>query len=322
MNRTSPLGRFLNYNQLSRCGMAFAFLALASSANAQSGSENAAFFSYLGQGNSAVVNGNGGQGQDVADNACVPTATANGLSYLQAYRQSIGKPAPLSFTPTYTSVNNLISDMHTTAGGTGIADAANGLVTYLGAGGSNPSPTVVVSGQYSADTPANWLTGGFGANTNFVEETPTAQFLADHLNAHDAVEFTLQWGFLEDGAFSVGQGAHEVTLVSIDMDAGLISFIDPWGNGDSHADSSAVMVNATVQLLDGYLVVTYPIDWVGPDDNTGSTIYVGANVGQTGRILDDMVQSVVPEVSTLYLSGSLGVILIVVSIRRSRREVL
>lgn len=321
MNRTSPLGRLSIFDQLSRCGMAFALLALASSAKAQSGSENAAFFSYLGQGNTAVINGNGGQGQDVADNACVPTATANGLSYLQAYRQSIGKPAPLSFTPSYTSVNNLISDMQTTSGGTGIADAANGLVTYLGAGGSNPSPTVVVSGQYSADTPANWLAGGFNANTNFEEATPTAQFLADHLNAHDAVEFTLQWGFLTDGAFSVGQGAHEVTLVSIDMNAGLISFIDPWGNGINHADGSAVTVTATVQDLDGYLVVTYPIDWVGPDDNTGATTAVGINVGQTGRILDDMVQSVVPEVSTLYLSGALVMIVVAFSVRRNRLAV-
>jgi len=319
MNRTSPLGRLSTHRQLSRCEMVMTFLALTVNAHAQSGSENGALFSYLGQGNTAVINGNGGQGQDVADNACVPTATANGLSYLQAYRQSIGKPAPLSFTPSYTSVNNMITAMQTTSGGTGIADAANGLVTYLGPGGNNPSPTVVVSGQYSADTPANWLAGGFGANTNFTEATPTAQFLADHLNAHDAVEFTLQWGSLTDNEFAVGQGAHEVTLVSINMDAGLISFIDPWGNGNDHADGSAVLVNASVQLLDGYLVVSYPVDWVGPDDNTGATTFVGINVGQTGRILDDMVQSVVPEISALHLCGFVAVIMVGVSFRPHRR---
>ena len=83
----------------------------------------------LGQGNNAIVTANT---QSVANNACVPTATANGLSYLEAYQTGLGNPDPFSATPdTYPTVNTLIGNMGTTASGTSTTGQINGLWSYL-----------------------------------------------------------------------------------------------------------------------------------------------------------------------------------------------
>src|ERR1700743_3604578 len=69
-------------------------LAAPSLALAQSGSEDLDDFGFLGQGNAAV---NGAQA--VKNNSCVPTATANGLSYLENYQLGIGNPDPFTVSP-------------------------------------------------------------------------------------------------------------------------------------------------------------------------------------------------------------------------------
>ena len=181
-----------------------------------------------------------------------------------------------------------------------------------------PRPQLLYPVNISPSTPANWLTGGFGAGANLANTTPTAQYLANNLNANHAVEITLQWGSLSGNTFNVGNGAHEVTLESINLGAGTISFYDPWGNGINNASGTGVLVNGTVQLLNGFSVVSYPIDWVGPDDITASTTAVGINSGQTGIILDDMVQSVVPEASSILLVAMGLAAFAVPCVRRAR----
>ena len=270
-------------------------------AQAQSGSEalNYSYFAQLGQGNNAVV---AGSGQAVANMACVPTATANALNYLANYAEfNLDLPSPFSTSPnSYAQVNNMVTAFGTDDTGTTTGGQFTGLVNYLSPGGANPSPTVGVKGQYSPSAPAGW---GVPATSTaqFTRATPSASYLAQQLNANDAVEIGIQWGSISSGgSFVVGRGAHELTLYQISLNgtSGTISFLDPWGNNANNtAGSSALnVITASLQLLNGFLVLTYPLTYVGPDpselSNTGTAI--GFNNGQVARILDDSVQYLVP----------------------------
>jgi len=257
----------------------------------------------------------------VANNACVPTATANGLTYLENYMNfSLDQPSPFTTTPnTYGQVNNLITAMGTTANGTTTANQFNGLLNYLSPGGANPAPTVRVTGQYSAATPAGW--GPPAAPTpQFMQTTPTAAYLASVLNANDGVEIGVQWGTIQNGSFSPYNGGHELTLEAINMQAGTITFMDPWGTSPNGKDagSTANSVQASLQLLNGFLVLTYPQNYVGPDLNTENGAAVGDLNGQVARILDDTVEYVVPEPST-YIAGAMLLIPFAVSSVRKLR---
>jgi hypothetical protein len=286
-------------------------------ARAQTGSETLSYFGTIGQGNAAIVAANG---QDVADNACVPTATANGLTYLENYYNfALDEPSPFSTSPnTTTQVNNLITAMQTTRDGTQTDNEFNGLVSYLSPTGANPSPSVKVTGQYSPLTPGGWLAGtGFPAGVANVN--PTVSYLANALNANDGVELGIQWGSTSGGTFTPSRGGHEVTLQSISFnptsDTGSITFIDPWGTtqtdggGNRHAGGTAEVVGDTFSASlsvdqNGLLVITYPLPYDGlnaPQDN-GTAI--GDQTGQVARILDDTVEYVVPEPST-YIAGIL-----------------
>jgi hypothetical protein len=85
-------------------------LSIAPVARAQSGSEDINLFGTLGQLNAGVTFANA---LNIQPNACVPTATANGLAFLENYQLSISQSDPLSFSPTYASVNNLATAMGT-----------------------------------------------------------------------------------------------------------------------------------------------------------------------------------------------------------------
>jgi hypothetical protein len=276
-------------------------------AQAQSGSEaaNYSYFAQLGQGNNAIVTANT---QAVANMACVPTATANGLNYLANYAEfNLDLASPFSTSPnSYAQVNNMITAFKTDGSGTETGDQFTGLVSYLGAGGANPSPTVAVKGQYSPATPAGWT-------AQFTQATPSASYLAQQLNANAAVELGIQWGTVSGGSFTIGRGAHELTLYQISVSSGgtgTISFIDPWGNNANNtAGSSALQViSASLQTINGFLVLTFPTAYVGPDPSelapTGTAI--GGLNGQSARILDDTVEYLVPvpEPAT-YLAGAL-----------------
>jgi hypothetical protein len=302
-------------------------------AKAQSGSENAAFFGTFGQGNNAIVSANN---QAVANMACVPTAVANGLTFLQNYQASIGGTGPLTFAPSYTSINNLIGNMGTTANGTGIGNAATGLQSYVGPGGANPAPGMSISGQYTgiSTMTRNYTQGWYtGIPGSFVNETPTASFLADSLNQNFAVEFTLLWGFQTNGTFYLGGGGHELTLQAIDLQAGSISFYDPWGNSQIttvgtntiyNAGTSALRYTGTLtQLGNGLLAVTYPTNAptapleIEPDFGENDSDLPGDANGQVGYIVADMVETV-PEPTSFALLGTAAVT--VASLRFFRRR--
>jgi hypothetical protein len=288
---------------VSLTGALASVLLAASSAKAQSGSENVSFFGTFGQGNNAIVSANS---QAVANMACVPTATVNGLTYLQNYQASIGNPNTLTFGPTYTSINNLITSMGTTANGTGMGSAATGLASYLSPIGANPAPSVSISGQYIglSTFTTGWYTGMPGT---FANVTPSATFLANALNANDGVEFTVVWGYMTNGTYFVNGGGHELTLQSINLAANSISFFDPWGNTQpvNNAGTSANLYTANLSVQSGFLTVMYPtnnaITGIEPDPEEIDSTDPGDANGQIGYIVADMVEAV-PEPAPLPLA--------------------
>lgn len=319
-----------------QAGASLLLLACVSTGRSQSGSETLSYFGALGQGNGGVtyVNPNYANSVAVGPNACVPTATANGLAFLENYANfGLDIPSPFTTTPNaYPQVNNLAAAMGTfnttksgaggwtNLGGTYTTSMFNGLQNYLGTGGSNPAPTVSISGQYAGGTPATWFTGTFNKGLNLANSTPSPAFLAGALNANEAVEITLEWGSYNGNTWNALGGGHEVTLNSINMasGSGTIGFIDPWGSGvGSNPGTDGVNVNGTVSLVNGYLYVTYPITVSGPDptDNNPGDV-VGSN-GETGRIDVAMVEAI-PEPST-WLLGS-AVLFLLIARRPDRRS--
>jgi hypothetical protein len=111
-------------------------LSVAPVARAQTGSENTSLFGTFGQLNAGVTVLNGIL---IGTNACVPTATVNGLTFLENYQLSISQPDPLTFSPTYTSVNFLATAMNT---------QNNSYYVYTNAAGN-------YSGYYSVNAPNN-----------------------------------------------------------------------------------------------------------------------------------------------------------------------
>ncbi len=265
---------------------------------AQTASEDYSIVTQLlGQGN-ASVNGS----QALKNNSCVPTSVANGLSYLNAYQLSLGNPSPFAFDPNnYGAVNHLQSFMATDpVAATQPANALSGLQTYLTTAGplGNPAPGV-----------STWQTW-----------KPSAQSLADVLNAHDGVQLGIFWQsagntITANQPWSPQAGGHFVSLQSIDLTdgSGTIGIVDPWGNGTvtppvagtsasyDSLDVSTVAIAAGGYLAAGnYLKVTYHIPVLGdfPNIDTG-TAFAGA--GGTGLIALSEVEAV-PEPSSLIIS--------------------
>jgi hypothetical protein len=273
----------------------------------------------LGQGNSAIVSANT---QAIADNACVPTSTANGLSYL--YQQTPG-----SFTAnpnSYGTVNTLIGNMGTTGGGTTTIGQMNGMQTYL----NTVAPGVTISGQVAPteinNLPGYWGTGSINAGINMQTVNPTAQFMANALSANSAVEIGILWGTLSGGVFTY-TGGHEATLTSINLSggSGTMNILDPWGNTTigGHAGSSAVAQGLSVSTVSitgiagTFLDITYqnlisgyPGETTPPAGNfdvpsTETTAFAGGTL--TGIIIDDAVEAVPePAMIGLVAIGLLG----------------
>jgi len=272
-------------------GLTAALVLISSGARAQSGEENIGTFSFLGQLNPDVKYENN---LNVGPVACVPTAVANGLYYLEHNAAMEGKADPFTMdVGTYDAVNTLAQLMGTSyrvfinpnpppprieSGGTAIVSSALGLMKYLGPKGQNPAPTISVSGQYSSAADS-WLGDGFGApafKDNFSKTTPTAAYLAAALNAQSAVEIGVQFGNY-GGVSAIDfnpTGGHEMTLYGIDYNAmtgkGTIDFLDPFA-------TDAFTVEGQITLDDGYLDIKY-------SPRKGQTIY--------GRIVDDMVEKI------------------------------
>ena len=300
-----------------RRGLSFlplAALCLAAAAavgQAQTASENYGNVdTWLGQGNASVTGP-----QALRDNACVPTASANGLSYVEAYQLFVSKPDPFTVSPNdYTAVNALITSMGTTTGGTTTSGQMNGLKSYLGAGGANPAPNIKLSGQVSPMEVAgvNGLTGFYGGGVNagiaMRNENPTARFMAHALSQNSGLEMGIAWGSVSGGTFTAA-GGHEVTVTSINMSggSGTIGILDPWGTEvGGHAGSSATveLLSVTTVTITGrgsFLQVTYPDLYVGPDEPSTSFFAGG---GKTGIIVDTAVQSVPDGGTTSVIFGS------------------
>lgn len=251
-------------------------------------------------------------GANVGPNACVPTAVAQGLSYLEGYAKSIGSPDPFTVSPNnMAAINNLASAMGTAQNpvtksfGTTYPGRVNGTQTYLSPAGANPSSAFVVGGQYDPSYSAALTIGPTSQST--MQAVPTANFLANGLNAHQGVEFALLWGNLNaaNNAFAATGGGHFVTLQAIDYNpltgTGQIDFIDP-GTGD-WIDNATLTKTAA-----GNLYVTYPAADLDPmmDADNGEAAEeavpgqdmdgVGAAVG--GIIINDLAEATPDSAST------------------------
>src|SRR5579872_7203561 len=101
-----------------------ALLFTASTASAQSGSESLTYFGTLGQNNPLVTYTNANNAflgpyatlsAPIGPNACVPTATSNGLTYLYNYVTTVlNQPSPFtSSVSTYGAVNAIATAMNT-----------------------------------------------------------------------------------------------------------------------------------------------------------------------------------------------------------------
>lgn len=271
----------------------------ASNLNAQNASEFSLYDNlpiFLGQGNSQV---NGSQA--VMNNSCVPTSTANGLSFLEQYAFSISMPDPFSSSPdTYATVNSLQTSMGTTAKGTTVAGQQTGVGTYLTA--NAPSVT-------------------WGNNSD-----PTAMLLGNLLNSDAAIQLGILWGTSVNSMFPGTNGGHFVSLVSMNLTggSGTMTILDPWGNNTTGAGVNAgtnatfqTLAVSTITLTNGafigtYLDVTYTntsVLYVGPDDTfvaDGTTAY-GAGAAMTGLIAVDTIEMVPEPTSFALLAvGALG----------------
>jgi hypothetical protein len=255
-------------------------------AQVEVGSENYAglLSAYLGQGSAAGT-------QAVKNNSCVPTSTANGLSYLEFYQLSIGNPDPFAFSPnTITTVNSLQTTMGTTASGTTAANALSGLNTYLTTAGGDLAPSVVTSQV---------------AN-------PGAQSLTDALTMNAAVQLGILWGTISGGTFTRanGGGGHFVSLTAMNLldGVGTMTILDPWGSGggaNAGTEGAFISLNVDTVNLTGVgsvLEITYttnPPEDTFAQDGTDPNSY-GAPSAAIGYIAVDDIESV-PEPTLLAL---------------------
>jgi hypothetical protein len=272
--------------------IAMGVLSLGSHARAQtySAAENVASFSTFSQLNSGVTYENF---QNVSSNACVPTATANALSYLQ---NTYGiTNLVLSG---YDTVNTLAQDMGTYQGppnppgnGTYFSGQTNGLNTYLTDQG--------VSSMVSIAETAG---------------VPTVASLYDWLTDSNAVTVWINWNGTGTDGF------HALTLYSISYTdvsgsiSGSLGFLDPWGapagSNSVAADVSAatfVVVNGLIDITNGY--------FGGAGGSTNDPDKPGAS--STGTVQNGLDIAAVPEPSVFGLFGLGGLALAFAYRRRS-----
>jgi len=249
-------------------------------------SENFSNFGQFSQLNSGVTGSDALRG-----NACVPTSVANGLAFLSNQYN-----VPNLMQAGYGTVNQLITDMGTTAAGTTYPKEVAGLATYIGPTGQNVSPPVqIVGGQVAT---------GFGtvAGFNIQNNTnPTALQLYNWLLSGDAVEFWIAW---------TGGGAHSMTLYAISIDTdlngaptgtGTFSFVDPFGGSPMAGGNSASAVDiiaASYTTVGGRLFINAGYT-AGAGNSTGDPDNPGDS--STGFIVTDLAETVVPEPSGLFL---------------------
>jgi hypothetical protein len=266
-----------------------------------SGSENSAFFeTLLNQNDTTYVDPTAG-GANVGPNACVPTAVAQGLSYLEGYQtQVLGKPTPFTASPNNVAAIDALAGAMTTAQndttenyGTTYPNRVTGTTTYLSPTGANPSRAYVSGGQYDSSYSGAANIGNTVQST--MQAVSTANFLAYNLNVNHGVEFAIRWGTLAGTDFTSSGGGHFVTLQSIcfntTTDTGEISFIDP-------GDATLVEDAALSVTSDGNLYVSYPAVPDADVDNDEEPLGIegvgldGAGASPGGIIINDLAEAV------------------------------
>jgi hypothetical protein len=274
------------------------------------------FGNLLNQNSTTYVDPSVG-GLNVGPDACVPTAVAQGLSFLENYQTvALGNPDPFTQSPNNVqAINNLAKAMGTEENpltmsfGTDYPGRVTGTMSYLSPTGANPSSAYVVGGQYAARYSPAPNIGPTVQST--MQAVSTAQFLAGGLNANFGVEFGILWGSLDTATdvYTQKQGGHFVTLQEIDYNAatgtGTIDFIDP---------GSAKLIEGTLtKTTDGNLYVSYPGAPVPPPDNGqgaeeavfGDNLDGGIPAGQLGGIIiNDMAEAVPDNATTATLLGA------------------
>jgi len=261
-----------------------ALICAASNVGAQTYSENYGSID-LGQGGAS-----GTQAQ--LNNDCAAVATANGLSYLEGqYPNLFGNVSQ----DNYGTVNTLMSVPYMNTGTTGATKAStiNGLQSYIAANGYTVASSQTVN--------------------------PTYQFLASALQANEAVQLGVLWGETDqNGNFIPGYdngptGGHFISLTGINLTAGTMTFLDPWGanpSGSVNAASSAISITADfyVDPLNtgsgpNVLEVVWPTTY-GPDDTTADNTTGASSFGSyhypDGYVSIANIETV-PEPSTISL---------------------
>ncbi|MDE3100194.1 MAG: PEP-CTERM sorting domain-containing protein [Verrucomicrobiota bacterium] len=258
---------------------------------------------FLGQGSAQG-------GQAVANNSCVPTSTANGLSFLEQYAiQILGIPDPFTVTPNnVAAINALQTAQQVTANGTSAANSFSGLNSYLSPTGANPAPSVTTAQNFD----------------------PTAALLGNQLSANNAVQLGVLWGNIAGGAFTAanGGGGHFVSLTAMNLNAGAgtMTILDPWGNsGGANASTEGAFISLNVSTVNltgvgNVLQVTWttnaPEDTFNQDGTDPSDF--GA-AGATGYIAVENVEAV-PEPGAVAMLG-VGAAGLLLRLRRGRKAI-
>jgi hypothetical protein len=313
-------------------------LAISPVAKAQSGAEQVSEFGTLGQ-----LNNNAALTTSLCTVACVPTSVDNGLVYLNdVYGENMTQFQ--SNPDTYTTVANLEKAMGTTTAGTSYLGEVNGLESFLSPTGADPAPKVAIGGgQYVSSVVGTGTTAPLTFSTpalsSVVQNTlPSASFLSSALQAQDAVTIWIQWGtYNTKGVFVPSGGVHSVTLTSItdNSGSGSISFLDPWGNGNSSSSAAATLNTAKLSTdANGYLELTD----VTANEPAGSFEPAGEKAanplnqapfdadgaappgGWTAIVVADLDEDVVVPEPTTYIAGALLLLPFAFSFFRKSRD--
>ena len=329
------------------CSAFVSFLMLTFPAKAQdaTGSEADSVndFGFLSQYNSGITDTNT---NNIQSQACMPTSFINGLTYLYNYNgNTYDDYSIFNHNPdTYTDINDIALNMQTANNptlnsyGTSYFNGVAGAGLYLSNDatyGFNSAPSVTIAGQYGFNSMGSGLSA-----PNFTLAAPTGTYIANALNAHDAVELWLWWGTYNptNQSFNppMNGGSHIVDIYSLSLvngtgTAGII--VPESANGTlNDQNATAQVLPATVQsvMIDGtsYLYLTYsdtvPISGtpgetnepndLNPNAPTDQAAAIGTPQTYTALIAADFVEGLVqtPEPPTYLLLGMSLVLLAVI----------
>jgi len=220
-------------------------------------------------------------GNPRAPQACAPTATVNSFEMLQNNYGVTGLVDPAH---PFDAINELATDMGTEGdeyynpaspgyhktdangnqihtGGTTAQDLVNGKVTYID-DHQTGGPEIQVHGQGIFGTFNN--DGSVNSAATGASTVPTDEYLQQQMAAGQDVEVWEAW--VDPSAPGGHDGAHIITITSIDSANGKIGFVDPWGGVDVQA--TFTLQGTGVGGVNGtYMRIMYPSANDGGDTN-------------------------------------------------------